>query len=398
MKNLTNKTFILLASILSIFLIVLIVFYNQSIYLNEKTRLEEEIRRIEINKDNNFEDDKRPNFIGTDVYIVTFRNNKIIYIENYSQDEKTIEEINEIISTININQKGNNKNKFLGNLYFDEYIFSTSRDGKLMIIKNETIKNNLTRALTTSVIIFTLSECIIVIISKLLTTWLVKPVKESFEKQKNFIYDASHELKTPIAIILASSEALEKSPKDKKLLNNIKSETERMDDLVKKLLELSRTENKNTKELSEENISKIVLNRSLTFESLAFEQNINIESNIKENIMFKCDPEQIKEVINILVDNAIKHSEKKSTIKINLYKEKNNIVLDVINKGEEIPLEDRKKIFDRFYRVDKSRNRNENRYGLGLAIAKNIVENYNGKISVNCKDGFTTFTVVLKAE
>ena len=161
-----------------------------------------------------------------------------------------------------------------------------------------------------------------------------------------------------------------------------------MDNLVKKLLELSRTEKIHNNDLSIENLSKIVENRSLTFESLAFEQDINIESEITKDILYKCDPEQIKEVVNILVDNAIKHSEKKCTIKIKLYKEKNNIILDVINKGKEIPISEREKIFDRFYRGDKSRNRKENRYGLGLAIAKNIIENYNGKISVNCKNGY----------
>lgn len=399
MKNLKSKTFILLVSIFSVFLLVGMIAYNVSLYHSEESRLVDNIMRMENvdNRNNKFpKDNKSPMFIGLDAYKVSFDSyGDIQNIKNYTDNEISKDEISNIIRNLNINKIKDTKDGFTGNLYFDKYVFSTNREGNLLIVKNDITRNNLDMALISSIIIILLLECFIVIISKLLTNWLAEPVEESFEKQKNFIYDASHELKTPIAVILASAESLEKSPKEKKYLNNIKSETERMDNLVKKLLELSRTEKIHNNDLSIENLSKIVENRSLTFESLAFEQDINIESEITKDILYKCDSEQIKEVVNILVDNAIKHSEKKSTIKIKLYKEKNNIILDVINKGKEIPISEREKIFDRFYRGDKSRNRKENRYGLGLAIAKNIIENYNGKISVNCKNGYTTFTIKL---
>ena len=108
------------------------------------------------------------------------------------------------------------------------------------------------------------------------------------------------------------------------------------------------------------------------------------------------DEVSIKELLSILIDNAIKHSYKNSTININLKSNANNIVLLVKNKGDNISSEDRDKIFERFYRVDKSRNRNNNRYGLGLAIAKNIVLNHNGEISVESGNHITTFKVVFK--
>lgn len=103
-----------------------------------------------------------------------------------------------------------------------------------------------------------------------------------------------------------------------------------------------------------------------------------------------------KELLNILVDNAIKHSLENSNISINLYKEKNNIILSVKNRGKEIPIDEREKIFERFYRTDESRNRDENRYGLGLSIAKNIVENHKGIIKVECEDGYTSFITKFK--
>ena len=134
----------------------------------------------------------------------------------------------------------------------------------------------------------------------------------------------------------------------------------------------------------------------LTFESLIYENNLKINYDIKDNLKLKCDSDKMKQLITILLDNAIKHSYKKSTIRVNLYKEKDNIILEVINRGEEIPKSERNKIFERFYKADKSRNRNENRYGLGLAIAKNIVTMHNGKINVTCSGGYTTFTCTFK--
>ena len=112
--------------------------------------------------------------------------------------------------------------------------------------------------------------------------------------------------------------------------------------------------------------------------------------------MFNCNEDRIKELLSILMDNAIKHSLPNSQITVKLSKEKNNIYLSVKNKGKEIPVSEREKIFERFYRLDKSRNRDDNRYGIGLSIAKNIVINHNGTISVNCKDGYTTFIVNFK--
>lgn len=146
----------------------------------------------------------------------------------------------------------------------------------------------------------------------------------------------------------------------------------------------------------EENLSKIVEMSVLTFESLMYENKIELEYYIQKDINIKCNSSQIKQLVAILIDNAIKHSETNGKISIALKKQKNDTVLTVSNRGKEIPKEIREKIFERFYRADESRNRDTNRYGLGLAIAKNIVENHNGKIFVESEKGITTFKVVLK--
>ena len=239
-----------------------------------------------------------------------------------------------------------------------------------------------------SVIVWISIELVVYFISKKITKWIIKPAVESFNKQKDFIADASHELKTPLAVIMASADELKSDKKNAKYIENIKFESDRMNKLITGLLDLSKLENEtNINNYKEENISKIVEKISLTFEGIAFENNLNIESDIEKNIMFKCSKDEIEKLISILLDNAIKHSYKESVIHINLFKEKNSIIIEVKNNGNPINPGDEEKIFERFYRADKSRNRDANRYGLGLAIAKNIVTNYNGFIKASSSDG-----------
>ena len=145
----------------------------------------------------------------------------------------------------------------------------------------------------------------------------------------------------------------------------------------------------------EENISKIAYKASLTLEAIAYEKGVKINTNIIDDIRLKCSKEEIEKVFSILIDNAIKHSYENTSIKVEVLKNK-NITIKVINKGDPINKGDEEKIFERFYRVDKSRNRGENRYGLGLAIAKSIVENHNGNIKAYSKDKETTFEIDFK--
>ena len=228
----------------------------------------------------------------------------------------------------------------------------------------------------------------------MLTKRIVKPAEESFNKQKDFIADASHELKTPLSVITASAEALEANPKEKKWLNNIKSESDRMNNLIIDLLDLAKTEN-GSMELTIGNLSKVVEHSVLTFESIAFEKNIKFDYHIDKDINIKMNENSIRQVMEILLDNAIKHSSERGKVEVNLTDGK-EIVLTVTNTGDPIPKGEEEKIFERFYRVDKSRNRNENRYGLGLAIAKNIIASHNGTIKAYSKNGKTTLQINLK--
>lgn len=411
MKKLKNKVFLVLFFILTLFLFTILVIFNYQDYSNEVNlvrsnllrldnmfnRREEmlEIPNVQYQQRNEIKFEQRI-FMDSSVYTVVLDNdNNIIDIVSHTVNGLDEEKITSIARNI-IDNKDKNDTK-VGNLYFTDYSYSFKNNNSLVIIDNQKTQERLYSILKTSIIIFTLLELVIIYVSIKLTSWIIKPVVESFNKQKQFVADASHELKTPLAVIMASADALENDLKETKWLNNIKSESERMNKLISNLLDLAKLENGiSKKEYSLSNLSKLVEMSILTFEAIIYEKNIKLNYNIEENINLSCNSEQIKQLMVILIDNAIKHSIKDGEININLLKERNSYILEVKNKGKEIPKGEEEKIFERFYKVDESRNRDDNRYGLGLAIAKSIVLNHNGKISANSNDGYTTFRVEFK--
>lgn len=394
MKKIKNKVFIVLFTILSFFLITILFIFNITLYNNEYKSLKNKIMKIENIKPYPSIDENHPIFMDLEVYVISFDSKmNIVEVANYTHDEKSEEDIIRIAKE-NIGKHEIGK---ISNLYFNKYIFFINHKNELIIINNSFVNQILISSLKNSFIIFILLEFFVIYISILLTKWLMKPVEEAFVKQKQFIYDASHELKTPLAIIQASLETFESNPKETKWLDNIRSESIRMNKLVMDLLDLAKSEEISKNEIfTKVNLSKTVEKSILVFESLIYEQGLEINYDIEKNIIYNCNENRITQLVGILMDNAIKHAFEKSKITVQLFKEKDNIILKVTNRGKAIPKEQQNKIFERFYRVDESRNRNENRYGLGLAIAKNIVINHNGKINVSCEHGYTTFKVSFK--
>lgn len=407
MNKLKSKVFFTIFSILTISIISLLVIFNTQNYVEQRNSVINSLN-VATNNDKNPKDkepldkpqdepkplDENIRFIDSTVYTILLdSNDNIRDIINHSNNKLDNSDISLIAKNI-LNNK-NIKDRHIGCLYFENYSYNYVSGNALVILDNSDIKANLIKSLGNSFLVFIFLEVIIFLLSKLITEWITKPVKESFDKQKQFIADASHELKTPLSVIVASSEALEDNPKDKKWLTNIKEEANRMNSLITDLLELAKTEQK-TIDLKDGNLSKMVELSALTFEGKAFESNIKIDYDIDPNIEVKMSEKSIKQLVEILLDNAVKHSEEKSTINISLKEDNGLVELLVKNKGEAIPKGEEEKIFERFYRVDKSRNRDSNRYGLGLAIAKNIVLNHNGKISAYSSDGTTTFKVLFK--
>ena len=283
--------------------------------------------------------------------------------------------------------------------YIGNYIYKVRKIGvngkEVTLIESESTIKELKTTIIIAIVIGALGLVIIYIITKKISKTIVKPVADSFEKQKQFVSDASHELKTPLAVIEANADVLQDKVGENKWITYIQNEVQSMNKLVNDLLVLARMENTNTTNNQKFNLSKEVQMSVSVFESIIYEKKIKLETNINDGIEFNGDKEDIKHIISILLDNAIKHTKENGKIIVNTLKEKNDIKIEVKNQGEPIPEEEREKIFERFYRIDKARNRNEKRYGLGLSIAKGIVEKYNGTIEASSDNGFTSFIVKL---
>ena len=233
-------------------------------------------------------------------------------------------------------------------------------------------------------------------LSVFLARKIVAPLEESYQKQRQFISDAGHELKTPVSVVSANAELLSRQIGDNQWLQNIQYENERMGLLVGQLLDLARTENV-TPQMEHIDFSRLVAGEMLPFESVAFEKGLVLNSNITNGITVEGNSTQLKQLTSILLDNAIRHSKPDGEVRLSLTKDHGIAEISVINKGDEIPAEHRERIFERFYRMDTARNGEDKHYGLGLAIAKAIVNAHHGHIEVNCYNGRVEFRAGIPA-
>lgn len=230
-------------------------------------------------------------------------------------------------------------------------------------------------------------------ISLTLSRNIIRPLEENDKRQKRFISDASHELKTPLAVISANSEMLSREIGTNEWLANIQYENNRMAGLVKQLLDLSHAESA-VIAMEDLDLSRILMGEVLAFEIVAFEAGKEIIANIGDNIRLRANKSQLTQVISILLDNALKHSTG-SKIEVALSQSNNMVLLDVENEAKEISQERLDHLFDRFYRIDEARNSQGNHYGIGLSIAKAVVEGHKGSIETSSKDGKIRFRVAL---
>ncbi len=230
-------------------------------------------------------------------------------------------------------------------------------------------------------------------LSVFLSDRIIRPLEDNDRRQKQFISDASHELKTPVAVIDANAELLSRQVKENEWLANIRHENKRMGELVNQLLLLSKADS-GEKQMKQLDLSRIVTKEVLVFESLAFEQGKTFTCDIGEGIIIEGDQIQLEQLVSILVDNAIQHSKGKE-IFVSLKKNGQYALLKVRNEADEIPPETLEHLFDRFYRIDQVRNGEDHHYGLGLAIAKTIVSNHAGEVDVSAGEGKIEFSIKL---
>lgn len=264
---------------------------------------------------------------------------------------------------------------------------------------NETVA--LRNLLLASLIIGTASLAAFFVISLFLSSWALRPVEKAWKQQQQFIADVSHELKTPLTIILANLGILQAHPEDtiadqNQWISNTRMEAQRMKKLVDDLLYLAKSDaGRQNTVLSDVNLSDIVWSAMLPFESLAFEKKTALDGQIAPDLHIQGDSGSLKQLVAILLDNACKYSVPDSTITVSLTQEQNHCYLRVSNQGVVIDAIDREHLFERFYRSDESRARKAGGYGLGLSIAKSIVDTHGGRIFIERSDEtVTTFCVI----
>lgn len=267
-------------------------------------------------------------------------------------------------------------------------------------------RSNFMRVFLASALLFTGGIIIIYLISTLLADIAIKPVKTAWNQQQQFIADASHELKTPLTVILANNNILMAKRNSSiesqiKWIENTQKEAAHMSSLINNLLFLARSDSgSDTQSIMEDvNLSDLCESSLLQFEPVAFENKVTIDSDLAADISLQGDSTQLTQLIHILLDNACKYTPEGEKITMSLRKAGHEIIFSVNNTGTIIPSYQLSHIFERFYRIDKSRSKaaDGNGYGLGLSIAKTIAEQHHAKISASstAANG-TTFTVVFR--
>ena len=257
----------------------------------------------------------------------------------------------------------------------------------------------MTNLIYSCLFVFLASMVVFLGISILLSHWVIRPVENAWDQQRQFVADASHELKTPLTVIMANAELMQNEdtdPEDRRSFSqNILTMSYQMRSLVENMLEMARVDNGTVgMAFSALDFSQLVSDAVLSFQLLYEEQGLGLESEVAEAICLNGSEQHLFQVMDVLLDNALKYSAPGGAVRVELARNGRSCVLKVSSPGEQIPKEELKKIFKRFYRADRARSMNGS-YGLGLAIAESVVEAHRGRIWAESENGRNTFLVQL---
>lgn len=313
----------------------------------------------------------------------------VLEIKNEAPTVYTDETLEQLAQQIIDGSKENGKK---GNLLF---LKANKSNYHLVVFMDNTVVHENAITLFRYTLLFgSIALVLFFFVSLFLAKKIVDPLEESYQKQKQFISDAGHELKTPVSVVSTNAELLSKEVGDNQWLQNIQYENQRMGILVGQLLELARTENTSV-QTEKIDFSRLISGEILPFESVVFEKGLTLETQITPGMLVTGNGSQLRQLVSILLDNAIRHNKPSGQIQVRLAKKHCLAELTVINNGDEIPEQQRQRIFERFYRMDSARNSDTNHYGLGLAIAKAIVNAHHGHIEVRCYEGLVEFRITL---
>lgn len=251
--------------------------------------------------------------------------------------------------------------------------------------------------LTVSIVISVICMAIVTVFVYIFSGIVIRPLEKNYQKQKRFITDAGHELKTPITAISANIDVLTMRIGQDETIDRIKRQLQNLSGLVAELLTLSKTDSEEPQSAKIERIklSELIISQSPTFEIPAKEQNKSFSLQIDPDISVKADEKDMKRLYSVLADNAVKYCTANGNITVSLQKSGRYVKLLVTNTCPPISQEDIAHLFDRFYRSDASRSRETGGYGIGLSIAQAVTDKYRGKIRVYNGDGIVCFEVLL---
>ncbi|MDE5564385.1 MAG: HAMP domain-containing histidine kinase, partial [Oscillospiraceae bacterium] len=306
------------------------------------------------------------------------------YLGIRNTEDYTNEEAQEILTGILENDKDKGMYGWL------QFCREEKSYGTLLVITDKTSDQGLLNHLfRLTVIVGSIMLLTLLVIVVILSKWITEPVQTAFRRQKQFVSDAGHELKTPIAVLTANADILQDELGSNKWLEYMQEQINRMNQLVGDLLHLARMDNTSQEYHFEDfDLSLAVAATTLPFESAAFEQHRNLEMDVQPGVYYHGSEQHIRQLCAIFIDNALKYSNENGIIKVTLLKRGEQQILEFYNTGCDISPSETEKIFERFYRGDTARNsQGKNGYGLGLAIAKSIMDIHKIKIQVTCEQG-----------
>lgn len=395
MENKLRKKFIYFSvGIISIVTVLIIGFVNITIYFNLKRNSDELLKTLVENN-------------GVMPKIAMVENSdydqRVLYLKNISNRFFTVRtDVQKNIITVNTDDvfftsaqeaveyaktvlsKGQSRGFYKG----FKYLIEDTDKGKLIafvdVVKDYgVIYSNLGNSIIIGIVVLFL----VALFSFLLSKKAVRPMVQAYKKQNAFITDASHELKTPLAIIKTSADVLEMENGECKWTGNIHKQVNRLNELIGNLISLTKLDESDELEKFEFSFSDILSESVSDVKDYALSLNKNIIANIEKGISFKGNEELIRKVIYILLDNSIKYAKENSDINVNLSRQNRRIVFTIENEADNLEIKNYNVLFERFYRSDSSRNSKTGGYGIGLSIAQSIVLKHRGRISADSFDG-----------
>lgn len=288
------------------------------------------------------------------------------------------------------------KNKMSGYINDYKYLVTNINETKAIIFIDATRDIRIIQGFLYNSSLISLGAIVLVaIVSYQLSPFAVKPIATAYEKQKKFITNASHEIKTPITVISANLDIAEMGSGENKWINSSKEQITRLTDLVNSLVALSRMEETETIEKATFSLSELADMVAESYDSIAIQNNKTFETEIADNISYLGNEKSLSQLCYILLDNAFKYSNEGGKIFFSLSKKQQKIYLTVKNTVDKIGIGKHNEFFDRFYREDQSRNSKTGGFGIGLSIAKSIVKQHKGKVTAKSLDGKTLIIEVI---